>query len=105
MRRERRRLASGKGPGPAGTFRPGMYLLMRELRELARLAALTPLEREAFEHLLAGGRPHRLAERRGCSREAVRRVIQRMRRKLIRAAWRFRWWGLWEVYGSEVRRR
>ncbi|BCW98974.1 MAG: hypothetical protein KatS3mg024_1801 [Armatimonadota bacterium] len=102
--RERRKLERGRGLPPVECFRPGMYLLRREVRELARLADLTDLENGTLERLLAGQPPHRIARDRGCSREAVRRVIGRMRRKLQRASRRYPWSGLWEVYLDEIRR-
>lgn len=102
--RERRKVEEGRGLPPAEGFRPGMYLLRREVRELARLAGLTELENGTLERLLAGEPPHRIAQDRGCSREAVRRVIERIRRKLLRASPRYPWSGLWEVYLEETRR-
>jgi|GEM_PF-1542853 DNA-binding CsgD family transcriptional regulator len=102
--RERRKVEEGRGLPPAEGFRPGMYLLRREVRELARLAGLTELENVTLERLLAGEPPHRIARDRGCSREGVRRLIQRLRRKLQRASRCYPWSGLWEVYLDEIRR-
>ena len=102
--RERRLLEAGGGLPPADGFRPGLYLLVRELRGLAALAGLTQLERATLEALLDGRPPCRIARERGCSREAVRRTIQRLRRKIQGASRRYPWSGLWEVYLEEVRR-
>ncbi len=90
---------------PRGRWSPGMYLLVREMRALARRAGLSRTQAEALNAAADGMTLEEAAWEAGVTKQAMASRLAGARAKMARAREGYPYAGLWEIYESEVGRR